>query len=271
MAGLPLVIAAAMVITVTPPKNAPGSHVDDEASSFYAEYVVSFYGLPVATSTFRSSFKDDRFAMEGELSSAGIARIFDSTTASVSVNGVFSGGNPRPQGYEVAYTTGGKDKRTSLEFSGGRVAKVFNDPPPKKRGKDWVPVKDPHLRSVTDPISAVLVRAGSLDEACGRTVRVFDGELRADLKLGAGTRGETDTGGYRGETVTCAARFVPVAGYRAGNKSMAWLRDHGEISVTFAPLGKSGIYAPVQATVGTQIGTVTLYARKLEARETAAN
>lgn len=268
MAGLAQsLLLAAMVITVTPPKDAPAGRVDDEASAFYGDYVVSFYGLPVASSTFRSSFGGDRFAMEGKLSSAGIARIFDSTTASVTVNGRFAGKNPRPEGYSVSYTTGGKAKRTALSFSGGRVSGVVNDPPLKKRGKDWVPVTRKHLSSVTDPISAVLVRANSLDEACGRTVSVFDGELRADLKLGAGRREEVDTDAYSGEAVTCDARFVPVAGYRPGNKSMAWLRDHGSISVTFAPLGKTGIYAPVHATIGTQIGTITLYARRLEARE----
>lgn len=268
MAGLAqALLVAAMVVTATPAKDTPSGRVDGEAAAFYGEYVVSFYGLSIASSSFRSSFGGDRFAMEGKLSSVGLARIFDSTTASVTVKGRFAGSNPRPEGYSVSYTSGGKAKRTALSFSGGRVSGVVNEPPLKKRGKDWVPVTGKHLASVTDPISAVLVRAESLDDVCGRTVSVFDGELRADLKLGAGKRGNVDTGAYSGEAVTCGARFVPVAGYRPGNKSMAWLRDHGEITVTFAPLGKTGIYAPIHATVGTQIGTITLAARRLESRE----
>ena len=31
--------------------------------------------------------------------------------------------------------------------------------------------------------------------------------------------------------------------------------------VTFAPLGQTGVYAPIHATVGTQIGTMTVSAR----------
>lgn len=268
MAGLAqTLLFAAMVITVTPPKDAPAGRVDDGASAFYGEYVVSFYGLPVARSSFRSSFGGDRFAMEGELSSAGIARIFDSTTASVTVNGRLAGRNPRPDGYAVSYTTGGKAKRTALSFSGGRVSGVVNEPPLKKRGKGWVPVTGRHLTSVTDPVSAVLVRAANLDEVCRRTVSVFDGELRADLELGTGRPGTVESEAYSGEAVTCDARFVPVAGYRTDNKSIAWLRDNGAITVTFAPLGKTGIYAPIHATVGTQIGTITVSAQRLEARE----
>ena len=32
----------------------------------------------------------------------------------------------------------------------------------------------------------------------------------------------------------------------------------------FAQLGKTGIYAPIQATVGTKVGTFTIRARRLE-------
>ncbi len=35
--------------------------------------------------------------------------------------------------------------------------------------------------------------------------------------------------------------------------------------VTFAPLGKTGVYAPIHATIGTQIGTITVRARRFEA------
>ncbi len=42
-------------------------------------------------------------------------------------------------------------------------SKVANDPPLKKRGKDWVPLEPPATcKSVADPIAATLVRADSL-------------------------------------------------------------------------------------------------------------
>ena len=39
------------------------------------------------------------------------------------------------------------------------------------------------------------------------------------------------------------------------------------MSVVFAEVGKTGIYAPVHATIGTEIGTITMRVRRVEALE----
>ena len=70
------------------------------------------------------------------------------------------------------------------------------------------------------------------------------------------------TAGYGDEAVTCSAKFVPVSGYRPDSSSLAYLKNRSRITIAFAPLGKTGIYAPVYATVGTKIGTVTVTARR---------
>ena len=67
-----------------------------------------------------------------------------------------------------------------------------------------------------------------------------------------------------GEAVTCRGRFVPVAGYHRGNRSLQYLSQKSRIMLKFAQLGKTGIYAPIQATIGTKVGTVTIRARRLE-------
>ena len=57
---------------------------------------------------------------------------------------------------------------------------------------------------------------------------------------------------------------MPVAGYHRGNKSLQYLSSKSRIMLKFAQLGKTGIYAPIQATIGTKVGTVTIRARRLE-------
>ena len=56
----------------------------------------------------------------------------------------------------------------------------------------------------------------------------------------------------------------PIAGYQSGRKAIEYLKNSSKISLTFASLGKSAIYSPVQAKIGTQIGTVTVYATRFE-------
>jgi hypothetical protein len=99
---------------------------------------------------------------------------------------------------------------------------------------------------------------------CGRTIKAFDGEIRADLALSYVNTGPMSIGGTEVEVVTCRGRFKPVAGYHRGNKSLQYLSSKSKIMLKFAQLGKTGIYAPMQATVGTKVGTFTIRASRFE-------
>lgn len=258
-----LVVATLLsTLTVTVPAPAPKPQ---DAQSFRSEYSISLYGLPLARSSFTSTFHDGRFSVEGSLASAGIARLIDSTYGTIVTHGRFAGSAAQPSRYSTDYQSGKKKQRTEISFSGGAVTKTVNVPPLKKRGSDFVPVKKSDLSAVADPLAATLVRAESLDEVCGRTVSIFDGEMRANLRLSGGKRGSTAITGFEGETVTCNVRFEPVSGYRKNKKAIAYLSTKSAITVTFAPLGTTGVYAPIHATVGTQIGTLTIAASRLEA------
>jgi Protein of unknown function (DUF3108) len=234
------------------------------AQSFTGEYAVSFLGFTVARSTFDSTFGNDTFSVKGRVASAGLAELFDSTRGTISSTGRFDGKTTQPSAFRVDYTEGAKSQTTAIRFRGGAVTKTVNVPPLKKRGNDWVPLQQSHLRSVTDPISATLVRADSLGEVCGRTIRVYDGEMRADLRLEPESENALAVPGFEGKTVTCRVRFVPVAGYRQGRRALEFLKNRSQIRIAFAQLGTTGVYAPVHAKVGTQIGTLTVSARRFE-------
>ncbi|RUM97705.1 DUF3108 domain-containing protein [Pseudaminobacter arsenicus] len=237
---------------------------ETKAASFQSEYSLSLLGFTVARSSFSSTFQGDRFSVRGSMASAGLAKIFDSTKGTISASGRFSGPRPRPESFASDYVSGKKAQRTEISFARGNVARTVNVPPLKKRGSDWVPVATADLRAVADPISATLVRADNPKEICGRTVKMFDGEMRADLVLNYSSTEPVSIAGYEGKAVFCNARFVPVAGYRKGHRSIEYLRNRSKIAIAFAPVGTTGIYAPIYATVGTQIGTVTIRARKFE-------
>jgi len=125
-------------------------------------------------------------------------------------------------------------------------------------GKDWVKLRPEDLVGATDPLSAGLVRASSPDEVCGRTLKLYDGEFRLDVRLQP-VSDPPQVEGY-GDVVLCRAKPKPVAGYRKGRRALDYLENKSRIMIAFAPLATTGFYAPVYATVGTQIGTVTVRA-----------
>jgi hypothetical protein len=231
---------------------------------FRGDYTVSILGLTVARSNFNTRIAGDRFLVEGSMSSAGLAQLFDDTQGTTSVSGVFFDEEVWPRVFRAHYVTGNKKQFTEIHFSQGSVVDTRNVPPLKKRGGNWIQVSDEDLKAVADPLSGTLIRAAKPEDVCKRRVKFYDGEMRADLALAHVSTGPLETAGYNGPGVTCRARFVPVSGYRKGKREIEFLKERSEISIAFAELGSTGIYAPVRATVGTEIGPLTIEAERFE-------
>jgi len=228
-----------------------------ETPTHRMRYDVSLLGLPVARAVFESRVNEAGFAIAGSFASTGLARIFDKTDGTVTVSGRFNGGESRPQAYSLDYLSGKKKQITQIRFDNARVTNTINEPPLRKRGSDWVPLEEAHLRQVADPISALLLPAKDAANICNRTVRVYDGEARVDLVLTPASDGER----FPQAEVTCRAQFVPVAGYRPNHSTIVHLRDKARIRIGFAPVNDQALYSPVEASIGTKIGTVHVKAR----------
>ncbi|MER8868926.1 DUF3108 domain-containing protein [Mesorhizobium sp. M0814] len=239
-----------------------------EPQSFTGEYSVSFLGLSVAKAKFSSHYEGDTYSIEGSVSAAGLATLFDDTRGTISSKGKISGKQLQPQAFHADYTSGKKASMIDIQFANGVVTSTKVVPKPKKRNpENWIPLVGSHLVSVLDPMAATVIHADSLDQVCGRTVKLYDGEMRADLKLTYESKGSISVTGYKGDTVTCRLGFEPVAGYRKNRKALNYLKKRSRIMVTFAPVGQSGVYAPIRATVSTQIGPLTISAERFEANE----
>ncbi|MGE0502431.1 MAG: DUF3108 domain-containing protein [Rhizobiaceae bacterium] len=254
-----ILVAALLLCLPAGAQGAAGKH------SFVTEYSVEYLGIRVAKSTFSSTISSDAFEVHGSIKSSGLARFFDSTEGTTYAAGNFAGETTRPRGYVVAYTYGEKAKKTHLAFKSDSVAAVTNTPDLPSRHAHWVKVSAKDLKAVVDPLSAALVKADTPAAVCGRTVRVFDGEFRADIVLSASKASPARVPGTEAGAVVCSARLVPVAGYYPTNKSLGYLRDKSRVDITFAQLGGTGIYAPVHASVGTRFGPVTIRTRSLKA------
>ncbi|QZZ37319.1 DUF3108 domain-containing protein [Nitratireductor kimnyeongensis] len=223
-------------------------------------YSASLFGIPIGKADFTSRLEADRFDVSGRFASAGVARLFDKTDGTVRSKGRLSSGAVLPASYELAYVSGKKRETTSIRYEKGQVAKTVITPKPKKRGKDWVAISNKDLKGALDPISALLSPVQGTAEVCNRRFKVFDGEMRADIVFSPAANGER----IGGDVVTCKARFVPVSGYRKGRSTIAFLRDKARILVAFKPLGTRGYHTPVQARIGTKIGTVYIEGRPVD-------
>lgn len=234
-----------------------------ETHSFRAEYSVSLLGLTIGRGTFDSTFTPDRFTIRGSVGSAGLARVFDKTSAVTEVQGTVRRDTAQPRSYRITYISGRKKGDTTISFSGNGVESFENVPPTPERAR-WVPLSSETLRAAVDPLTSTLIRTDDPTEVCDRTVPFFDGELRADLRFSHA--GMTQVPGFAGDGVTCNVSFVPVAGYQQGREQIEFLKNRSRISITFVKLGETGFYTPAAARVGTQVGTLRVTAERIESR-----
>ncbi|MBN9077670.1 MAG: DUF3108 domain-containing protein [Rhizobiales bacterium] len=244
---------------------APGTALA-AAKKFVADYTVSLYGLTLAHTSFTSTLDGNDISIDGTIATAGVARIIDDTKGTTTVRGHLSGDGVTPDSFAIAYKSGKKNKRTEIDFTDGAVSRTMNEPPLKKR-KKWVPLSADDLKAVTDPLSGIMVRADKPADVCNKTLRYYDGELRADIAFSYAGKKPLSIPGYSGDATVCMARFTPVGGYRPGNSTIEYLKNKGKMTIAFAPMGSTGMFVPVSASVGTKIGTVSVSADRLEAKQ----
>lgn len=232
-----------------------------KAPVYRGEFTLSYLGLPIASMSFDSRIDGQGYSIRGDVSSAGLGAFFYDTRGTLVASGSFKD-RVEPAKFRAEYRYDGKPTLVDIRFAGGDVVEVVNEPPLRKRKKNWVPIEPADLRQAVDPIAATLVKANGLDDVCKGSARMFDGELRADLALTFVAKGRMEVEGFKGETVTCRLKFTPAAGYRKGRRALEYLRTKSRIVVTFAQVGETGVYAPIHATIGTEIGTITVRARR---------
>lgn len=223
------------------------------------DYSIRLSGLPVATATFRSAFNGNRYTISGSLQSAGLADIFSSTKGTTSVSGTVSRGRLHATNYSVNYKSGKRSRAIDVTFHNGNVI-TASMTPPRRKPKNWVPVSTADMRAVLDPISGLIIPEGS--RVCPKTLPIFDGESRLDLKLSSKGTKPYSTKGFEGEVVVCGIRFVPKSGYRKGRDDVEYLRKLKTMEIWFAKAAGAKVYAPVYVQIPTKLGPVTVSATR---------
>lgn len=235
-----------------------------KADALYrTEYDISMFGLSIARSAIETVVKGANYGVNGRFKTSGIARVFDDTDGTVYVGGSSAQGKVTPSAFDLAYKHGRKNKSTKIRFAGGKVTESENVPPVKKRDP-WVETAPNDLVNVSDPLSALMIPTKDPKAVCNRTLSVFDGQTRADIRLAFNGTESFTTEGFTGESVICSAKFTPISGYQKGKKAIDYLSTRSKITISFASLGDSGIYAPVVARIGTQLGTLKIEATRFE-------
>ncbi|GGE13605.1 hypothetical protein GCM10011390_35880 [Aureimonas endophytica] len=229
------------------------------ADTLSTRYDVSLIGLPVGRAEFKTEISGNAYSVDGTLSSSGLADLLTTIKGTSSVAGRIAGDKLFATRYGLDYKSGKKVYKSDVAFQSGRVASAEVQPKAKVN-KDFVPVQPEQLRQVVDPLSGLMLKpVKTPDDLCTRTLPFYDGWSRVDLKFSPAGRKPIETDGFKGEAIACDVRIQPVSGYKVTSSGVKFIVRQ-TVQIWFAPIGATGIYAPVYARVPTQIGPLTFNA-----------
>ena len=121
------------------------------------------------------------------------------------------------------------------------------------------------LAALSAPRPALLVPGTEANAAaCHRTLPVFDGAVRFDVPLTyARMEPVALDDGFSGEAVVCSARYRPLAGHRPNRSQTKFMTANTDLEYWLVAVPGAPVLAPWRIVVGTQIGRLTVTARRL--------
>jgi hypothetical protein len=245
-------------------------------SKLEARYVASVAGIPIGSGTWIIDIGDGRYLAAASGSTAGLLRVFVGGQGTSAVRGTLIGGRPATSTYSATITTTSASSSVRLTIADGNL-KESKVEPPIDQDPERVPLTRADEKGVLDPMTASLLRApgqGSptAPEVCDRTLPIFDGRLRYDLKL-AFKRMETvhAENGYSGPAVVCSVVFSPRAGHIPSRTALKYLAKQRDIELWLAPIAGTRVLVPFRAEGPTPIGKAVLQATQFVAGQTASH
>lgn len=245
------------------------------ADAVGVQYALSLAGLPIGTATLDGTFNRDAYKVDVRAKLTGLAGLLTSGKGAGSATGTTSAGKVIPSTYALISGGSSSTYTVRMALNGGTVGGIEINPPldPKV---DRVPLLEQHKKGVVDPVSALLMPvpdgAPLVDPAaCNRTIPVFDGAGRFDVTLSYAETRKVDVKGYSGPVVVCSARYIPIAGHRAGRKATQFMAENRDMEAWLAPVEGAHLLVPIRISVRTMIGTTVIEANRFSVTKTSAD
>lgn len=240
-----------------------------------AKYEASLAGLPIGKGAWIVDVSEDQYSAAVSGATTGLMKSIGGGNGTGTTQGRITAGQFAPLSYVSTVNYGKKAEVIRITLGGGNVKDSTIEPQPPET-PDRIPVTDAHRRNVLDPMTGSLLKvAGTGDpvgpEACRKTLSVFDGRMRYDLRLEY-KRMETVKAekGYHGPVVVCAVYFTPIAGYVPDRVSIKYVAAQRNMEIWFAPIAGTRVLAPFRITIPTPLGTGMIEATEfVSAQKTA--
>jgi Protein of unknown function (DUF3108) len=254
-----------------PPPMDDGSSGGDRAAhaqgTLDASYTISFARIPVGEITATVVFGDREYAISARARAGGVMKVVSvDGEASFNTRGTIKDGHLVPTDFTSKIVSNAETSDVTMVLDEGDVKELSAVPPPSQ---DRVPVTAANRRGIVDPLTAALFSAAAAGETlakdgCRRTLPIFDGHRRYDLKLAFKRMDKvTAEKGYAGPVVVCSVRYEPIAGHRA-SRFVKYLSEGREMEMALAPITGTRLLAPIRLSVVNMLANLMIEANRFE-------
>ena len=260
-------IAAGAVLALTGAAIGPAQ----AQGTLTAGYTISVARIPVGKLAWSADIGADSYDIAGSGEASGIASFLASGKGTLATRGTVTDGRLSPTEFSSDITEDGGKLRQTMRLEQGNVTELTIDPPAPAADPDRVALTAAHQQGVVDPLTAWLVpAAGAGDglgrEACERTLPVFDGQKRCDLKLAFRRMDKAKADkGYQGPALVCAVTLQPIAGHRPASSTVTFLAGGRDIELWLAPVAGTRLLAPIRVQVANMLGNIVVQAVEFQA------
>ena len=244
--------------------------VDDHAHAegkLDARYTISFSRIRVGDIAATVVFGDGEYTMSAHGRVGGVMKLLLNGEGSFTTRGTIKDGHPVPTNFTSKIVSDVESLEVTMVLHEGSVKELAAAPLPSS---DRMPVTEANRRGIIDPLSAMLFSAaaageGLSQEACRRTLPIFDGHQRYDLKLAFKRMDKVIAEkGYAGPVVVCSLHYEPIAGHRAATRLVKYLSEGREMEMALAPLAGTRVLAPFRVSVVSMLANLVIEANRFE-------
>jgi hypothetical protein len=240
-----------------------------------ASYSVTLAGIPIGKGDWTIDISDTHYTATASGKTTGLMHVLTGGQGETSAHGTFANGQLQSATYLSNITSHKKLDSIRLVVDDGNVKETKIDPPTDP-DPERVPITDAQQHGIYDPMSATLTRVpGTGDvvsqEACQRTVPIFDGRIRYDLQMSYKRMEQVKIDkGYAGPAVVCAVYFTPIGGYVPSRMAIRYITKMRDMEIWLAPIAGTRVLVPIRAQGPTPLGPVVMAADKFVSLATPA-
>jgi hypothetical protein len=229
-----------------------------DSETLRVTYGVSLLGLSIGVARVTADITPSSYSVDLHARMSGLASLVSNARGASSGKGAIIGGHVMPATFATTASSS-KMTRTIRMALAGNVVTGVEIAPPFDDNPDRIPLTDKDKHGVLDPVGALVIpmpteSGPTSPAACNRTIPIFDGWTRFDIKLSYVGQRDVSAKGYSGPVVICAARYVPIAGHRPDRPATKFMTENKDMEVWLAPVGGANVLLPFRVSVRTMIG-----------------